>query len=275
MARPVSIVVHALLFAWALVCLLPVGWMLAGSFKPVEAFANGPAYLPFVDFRPVLESWSYILFSSGDDTLKRFVNSCGVSALATAATILLAAPAAFALLRSGASRHWLLGALLASRALPPVATALPLYLVFQYAGGLDTWWALASVYTAYNLPIAIWLLRNALAAVPPEITDAAILDGASLLRVLFTLLLPLAGGTVAASALFVFVLCWNEYSFALMLTTDHALTLPPFLAGQMAVREQMATSEPQWGYFSALIVLMVAPLLLGTGIVQRLLTRQL
>jgi len=119
----------------------------------------------------------------------------------------------------------------------------------------------------------MWLMRIGFDAVPAEIIDAAILDGASLLRVFLTMMLPLSAGMTAATALLMFVLGWNEYTFAVVLTQDRALTLPPFLAGQMAVREQMATIQPQWSYFSTLIAIMAAPLLAGTGIVQRLLTR--
>ena len=268
-----SILIYGSLMAWAFICLMPLAWMLSGSFKSVEDFANGPLYLPFADFQPTLANWSYIVFDSADDTLRRFGNSLVVSCLATLATVLAGGLAGFALLRAGHSQRWVLAGMIIARALPPVATALPLYLVLQNVNGLDSRWALALVYAAYNVPIAAWLLRGGFAGVSPEIFDAAVLDGASQLRVFFTMALPLAAGTVAATALFVFVLCWNEYSFALLLTTDHALTLPPFLAGQMAVREQLASAAPQWGYFSVLIVLMVAPLLLGTGVVQRLLTR--
>ena len=266
----------ALLVGWSVVCLFPLYWMAIGSIKTVEDVANGPLYVPFADFTPTLDAWRYILFNSSDDSLVRFANSVIIASGATATTILIGGLAAFGLMRtkrSAPAEGRLFIAMLASRALPPIVMAIPLYILIGQLGGLDTKWALAAVYTAYNVPIAVWLMRIGFAAVPADIIDAAVLDGASLLRIFFTIMVPLSAGVTVATAFLVFILCWNEYTFAVVLTQDHALTLPPFLAGQMAVREQMATSEPQWSYFSTLIVIMVAPLLAGTGIVERLLAR--
>src|SRR5262245_33552496 len=159
--------------------------------------------------------------------------------------------------------------ILATRILPSVVTVLPIYYVVQRAGLYDTLSALILVYVVANLPIAIWLFRGFFAEVPIEIEDAAQLDGASRFQIFFCLFLPLTRGGLGAAAILIFILCWNEYLLSLYLTADHALTMPPFLAGQMAVREQMASSEPEWGYFSVLVVLMVAPLIVFTGVLQR------
>jgi multiple sugar transport system permease protein len=159
--------------------------------------------------------------------------------------------------------------ILVMRILPPVAVAVPIYFIVQGLGMVDTWSALIAVYVATNLPLAVWLFRDVVAAIPRETEEAAELDGASRLRVLRDITLPLARGGVAAVAVLIFVFCWNEYILALFLTTDHALTMPPFLAGQMAVREQLAGSDPQWGYFTVLITLMVAPLVVVAGLLHR------
>jgi multiple sugar transport system permease protein len=164
-------------------------------------------------------------------------------------------------------------AILATRILPPVVTVLPIYLLFERAHLLDTRFALILTYTAANLPIAIWLARAFFDEVPMEVEEAAALDGASAFRTFYAVVLPMAKAGIVATALLIFVLCWNEYLFAVYLTADHALTMPPFLTGQMATREQMASADPEWGYFSVLIVLMVAPLVLFTGIVQRVVSR--
>ena len=151
-------------------------------------------------------------------------------------------------------------ALVITRILPPVAIVLPIYLMVEQAGLLDTHLAVIATYTAVNLSVALWLLRGFVEEIPQEIEDAAQIDGASHWRIFFTMILPLARRGIAATGLLILILCWNEFLFATYLTTDHALTMPPFLAGQMATREQMASAEPAWGYFSVLIVLMVAPL---------------
>src|SRR5438067_1224019 len=129
----------ALLAGWGLVCVFPLYWVTIGSLKPVGAVANGPAYIPFVDFTPVLDSWRYILFDSGDDTLRRFANSLIIASGATAATVLAGGLAAFGLMRnrrSAAAEGRLFIAIFASRALPPIVTAIPLYILIGWLGAL-------------------------------------------------------------------------------------------------------------------------------------------
>jgi multiple sugar transport system permease protein len=153
--------------------------------------------------------------------------------------------------------------------------ALPLYVVFQGIGLLDTHAALILTYVATNLPIAIWLLRDVFATIPIDIEEAAMIEGASRVRILISIVLPLAASGLATTFLFLTILCWNEYLFAVTLSADEAQTMPAFLAGQMAVREQMASSEPQWGYFSVVILIMVAPLISLAWLLQRLVARRL
>src|SRR5260221_5187942 len=170
---------------------------------------------------------------------------------------------------------FILFGILATRILPPIVIAVPLYVAFQAVGLLDTRAALIVTYVAANLPIAIWLLRDAFAAIPIDLEEAAIIEGASRVRILISIVLPLAAAVLATTFLFLTVLCWNEYLFAATLSADVAQTMPAFLAGQMAVREQMASSEPRWGYFSALILIMVAPLIGLAWLLQRLIAYRL
>jgi multiple sugar transport system permease protein len=327
--RAGPILAYVPLGLWSLVCLFPLYWIAATTLKQPLDVINGPRYLPFVDFKPTLDAWSYILFNPDDDTLRRYLNSIIVSVGATALSVTFGAFAAYGLTRlrasfsvatiavfviaaGGATVISLVGAntltaaaaavllivvagipirwrrranrrvvtntgiflaILATRILPPVVTVLPIYLLFERTHLLDTRFALILTYTAANLPIAIWLARAFFDEVPPEIEEAAALDGASAFRTFSAVVLPMAKAGIVATALLVFVLCWNEYLFAVYLTSDHALTMPPFLTGQMATREQMASADPEWGYFSVLIVLMVAPLVLVAGVVQRVVSR--
>lgn len=266
---------HFVLAAWSAVCLLPLYWVAIGSFKSARDVANGPAFLPFVDFQPTLNAWLYILFDSGVDTLGRFANSLAVASFSTILTLLLGGMAAFSVVRWRGSRFWqhrLMVAVLATRILPPIIVATPIYLMMNAIGGVDTWWALVIVYTTTNLPLALWLLRDGFADLSPDILDAAEIDGASFVSVFFTMAVPLARASIIATGMLVFILSWNEFTLAVLLTTDHALTLPPYLAGQMAVRKQMATAGPQWDFFCVLIMLMTTPLIAGTTLPPRLLT---
>ena len=273
----VSLATYAVLLGWAAICLFPLYWIVITSIKVTEFEPDGSTFLPFIDFSPSLESWRYILSDSHDDTLARTGTSITVAVTATAICLILGAMAAYALVRLRTrmplAPETTLLALMATRILPPCDAVLPIYVTLQYLGLIDSTLGLIFVYAAVNMPIAVWLLADGFRRLPRDLLDAAALDGASHARLLLDMALPLAATEVAATALLIFILCWNEFAFAAVLTSNHALTLPAYLVGQMAVREQMASTEAQWGNFSAIIVMMVAPLLLGAGVLQRLLAR--
>jgi multiple sugar transport system permease protein len=164
--------------------------------------------------------------------------------------------------------------IIATRILPPLVTVLPLYYFFQKAGLYDTRAALTLAYTAANLPIAVWLLRGFVADISPEMEEAAALDGASRLRIFFTIALPLCRTGIAATAAVVFLFSWNEYLISVYLTADQAMTLPPFLASQMTSREQMAAAEPDdYARLAVVVVLMLLPLMVLMPLLQRVLGR--
>ncbi len=157
--------------------------------------------------------------------------------------------------------------MISNRILPPVVVVLPIYMMFQRLGLLDTHLALILTYGAVNLPIVVWLMRDFFAAIPYEIEESAQIDGAGRLRILFTIVLPLARPGLAATFLLVLILAWNEYLLALFLSTAKAQTMPLLVAAQNATR------GPQWWYMSVLIVLMVAPVVaLAIGL-QRFIAR--
>ena len=272
---------YAILGLWSLVCAFPLYWVLVTSLKDANAIMSGARYLPFVDFQPTLESWRFILFDATENLVQRYINSLLASGLATGLTIVLSAMLIFGLTRHPKTRGaWqsrqFLFAILATRILPPIVLVMPLYLMAQWSGTLDSISILIMVYAAVNMPVAIWLLLPVLGPRATEQEEAAVLDGASQPSILFGILLPMVWGQLCAVAFFVFILCWNEYLVAAYLTSDHALTLPPFLVGQMSMKEaQIAGEAEEWAQFSAASVLMVAPLLLGAGWLQRQLGRSL
>jgi multiple sugar transport system permease protein len=168
----------------------------------------------------------------------------------------------------------LLVAILATRILPPVVVVLPLYFMAKYTGLLDSDLALILTYTAINLPISIWLLRPILGGKPTEQEDAARLDGASHILLLLSVVIPMAAPGLFAAGLLVFFQCWNEYLFAAYLTSDHAMTVPPYLVGQMSIKEAQIGSEvEEWANFSAATIIASIPLLACTAMVQRFLGR--
>jgi ABC-type glycerol-3-phosphate transport system permease component len=169
-----------------------------------------------------------------------------------------------------------LGLLLSSRLLPPAAVVIPLYLMAHGVGLLDTRSALILTYGAVNLPVALWLLQPIFGTRATDQEEAAQLDGAAHLSILFGILLPMIRGALAATAVIVFLLCWNEYLFAALLTSDHALTLPPWMVGQLSMKEAQAGGEAEeLAHLSAAAVLMAVPALALATFAHRLLGRSL
>ena len=276
-----SAVIYVLLGLWTFVCVFPLYWIAIFSLKDDYAILQGPFFLPFADFAPTLDAWRFILFDSRESVLARFVNSAVIGIVSTVLTLLLGGMAVYGVTRFRSQRAgWkyagdrLLFAVLATRLLPPVVVVIPLVMMANSAGLIDTWFALIITYTATNLPVAIWLLRPVVGSVATEQEEAAQLDGASRFGIFLTIFLPMVAAGTAADGLLIFILCWNEYLFAVYLTNDHALTLPPFLASQLSMKEAQVGGETvEWARLCAGIIVMVVPLLAFAGLVQRLLGR--
>jgi multiple sugar transport system permease protein len=159
--------------------------------------------------------------------------------------------------------------IISQRILPPVVTAIPIYVMFQQLGMLDTHTALILTYTAANLPIVVWLLYDFFDGIPRELEESAALDGASRLRIFFDVALPLAKPGLVATTLLVLILAWNEYLLALFLSTVNAQTMPLLVAAQNATR------GPQWWYMCVLIILMIVPVIAITLVLQKFIARGL
>lgn len=145
--------------------------------------------------------------------------------------------------------------LISQRMLPPVVVVVPIYIMFQQLGLLDTLSALVIAYVAANLPIVIWLMRDYFQSVPIELEECAAIDGASRYRTFLSIVLPLAVPGLVATFLFVLVFSWNEYLLSLFLTGANSQTLPLMVAGQNATR------GPEWWYMSVLILIMILPVI--------------
>jgi multiple sugar transport system permease protein len=159
--------------------------------------------------------------------------------------------------------------MISQRILPPVVAALPIYVMFQQLGLLDTRFALVVTYMTVNLPIVVWLMYDFFAGVPRDLEESAALDGASRYRIFLQIVLPLAKPGLIATALLVLILAWNEYLLALFLSTAKAQTMPILVAAQNGTR------GPQWWYMSALIVIMIAPVVGLTVATQKYIAKGL
>lgn len=280
---PGRVAIYLLLGLWSLVCLFPLYWLVLASFKSGEAIGTGPRYVPFVDFQPVLEAWSFILLTSNEHLFLRFFNSFFVASVSACLALLIGAMAAYGLTRfhiglpcnmSRSANRTILMGIYASRILPPVVLVLPLYIFARLTGTLDTRLALILTYTSLNLPVTTWLLQPVFGKMRTEQEEAASLDGASHLTIFLTIVLPMMKGGLAAAGILVFILCMNEYLFSAYLATDHAMTLTPWIAGQLSIKEgQVASADEDIAHFSAASVLLILPLLAFGGFVRRVLSR--
>jgi len=196
-------------------------------------------------------------------------NSLMVALATVVLVILLAMPAAYALARfrtrlRGVATGWIL----LSQVFPFILIVIPLFIVLRNLHLIDTLWGLVLVYTVWSLPFALWMLQGYIAGIPNELEEAASMDGASRLRILRSILLPLLAPGLVATSLFTFISAWNEFFFALVLIQDPAKkTLPLTLANFVGQEGQVQLPQLAAGSLLATI-----PSLLFFAIIQRRLT---
>lgn len=159
--------------------------------------------------------------------------------------------------------------MISQRIMPPVTVVLPIYILFQQVGLLDTRFALTVTYVAANIPIVVWLMRDFFDSIPLELEEAAVVDGCSRYRIFWSIVLPLSKPGLAATFILVLIMAWNEYLFALFLSSANAQTLP------LQVAAQNATRGPQWWYMSVLIIIMILPVSALALLLARYITRGL
>lgn len=159
--------------------------------------------------------------------------------------------------------------LVSQRMLPPIAVILPIYIMFQQFHLLNTLPGLILVYTATNLPLVIWFMRDYFQSLPIELEECAFIDGANRYQTLLRIVLPLAVPGLIATFLIVLVFAWNEYTVALFLTGGDTQTMPLLVAGQNATR------GPQWDNISVLVMIMVGPIVLIALALERFIVRGL
>jgi multiple sugar transport system permease protein len=159
--------------------------------------------------------------------------------------------------------------MISQRILPPVTVVVPIFVLFQQVGLLDTRTALIVTYVAVNVPIVVWLMRDFFESIPLELEEAALVDGCSRYRIFWSIVLPLSKPGLVATFILVLIMAWNEYLFALFLSSANAQTLP------LTVAAQNATRGPQWWYMSVLIIIMIVPVSALAILLARYITRGL
>jgi multiple sugar transport system permease protein len=255
----------AVCVAIATVMLLPLAASVLASVKPTaEAAASPPTYLPHsLSLDSYQRLWTY---QQGLPTY--LLNSLGTALLAIAFTLLLTVPAAYALARFPIpGREVLFVFLLLALIVPYQALLTPMFLMFARVGLTNTLVGLAILHTAIQLPFSLYILRNSFSAIPRELEEAAITDGASSWQVLLRICVPSAVPAIVTVALFAFIMSWNEFLGALVLMSKGArFTLPLILA---AARTETSLGGTDWGMLQAGITISIIPCVLVYLLLQR------
>ncbi len=247
-----------LVIGYALITMVPMVWILMTSFKTPS---DSIAYPPKVVFQPSLEGYVNLFTSRSRQTPEymaslppaetwyeelvrsrnmvitgpsrfagRYMNSLIVGFGSTFLAVFLGTLAAYGFSRFRVPlQDDLLFFILSTRMMPPIAVAIPIYLMYRQLGLADTHLGLILLYTAVNLSLAVWLLKSFMDAIPREYEEAAMIDGYSRFQGFIKVVLPQATTGIAATAVFCLIFSWNEYAFALLLTSGTAQTAPPFI----------------------------------------------
>jgi multiple sugar transport system permease protein len=158
--------------------------------------------------------------------------------------------------------------IISQRILPPIVVIIPIYMMFQAVGLLDTHLALIIVYAVANLPIVVWLMHDFFVGLPIELEESAQLDGASRFGIFWDIVLPLTRPGLAATTLLTLILNWNEYLFAVFLSTSKSQTMPIMVAAKNAGEKGIL-----WWEMCAIIVIMIIPVILMAILLQRFIAR--
>ena len=257
-----------------LVYFFPVIWMILAEFKTrADALATPPKLF----FTPTLEHfWAsfYRVSADGARVMRtglegNFANSLVISSVSVALALALGALAAYGFARLRvAGRDYFMFYILVVRMVPPITAIIPLYFLFRVTGLGGSYVAIILVYTAFNLPFAIWMLKSFIDELHLPIEEAARLDGSSELKILWRICLPQMRAGVAATAIIAFVFTWNDFLFSLLLTSVTTRTVPVAMT-----RVVGADVGVDWGVFAAIGTIYLLPVLLIAFFLQGQLLR--
>jgi multiple sugar transport system permease protein len=248
----------AIVVCYALLSMGPLVWIVLTGFKtPTDSIAYPPKVMfepslegyvnlfttrsrqtpEYIDSLPPATSWYDKLVRSQGMVIagpskygQRYVNSLIIGFGSTFLAVFLGVLAAYAFSRFRVPlRDDLLFFILSTRMMPPIAVAIPIYLMYRQLGLSDTWLGMILLYTAVNVSLAVWLLKGFIDEIPREYEEAAMVDGYTRFQAFWKVVLPQASTGIAATAIFCLIFAWNEYAFAVLLTSGEAQTAPPFI----------------------------------------------
>lgn len=239
------------LFVIAIVYSFPILYMVFSSFKPEQEIAP-----PSWNFNPTLENYEAVINS---ELLRHLSNSVVVTILTVVFTLVLGVPIAYTIVfgrlrKPTAHFNWYITTTL----LPAVAVVIPIYLIANALGLLDTIFLLVLLYTSIGIPLMVWMATTYMSDIPISILEAAQIDGATRWQAFLRVILPIIRGGLISTALLVFVITWNEFLFAVSFTFTEAGTLPVYM------NRFMTQQGLFWGKMSAVATIAVLiPVVLG------------
>lgn len=267
-----TILIYAALIAVVVVFLFPLYWLVGLSFKTrAQLFANPPLWI----WEPTLENYRSVLQlalgeggsmqgTSTGEFVRFFVNSLVVSFSSVLLSLIVGVPAGYAFARfkffgSGA----MFFSLLVMRMLPPIAVLLPMYVLLRQLGLLDTYLGLSLAYTTFSLPLVVWIMRGFFEGLPKELEESAMIDGCSRFGTFWRVILPLTRPGLVAATIFSVALSWNDFLFAVVLTSRKTQTLPVMMAGYSS------DVGIAWGEMTAAAVLVILPVIVFSILTQK------
>jgi multiple sugar transport system permease protein len=244
--------------------LFPILWVIGTSVKlPGEYLRNPPVWLPQ---QPTFIHYQMVMASKGSLALK---NSIIIATGAMLFSMLVGSLAAYSLARlNTGGRHFAFW-LLSQRMMPPVVLIVPFFLILRELGkinpalGLDSHLSLIFLYTVFNLPFVIWMMRSYFEGVPAEVEESALVDGSTRFGAFWRITLPLAIPGLIATGTFAFIFSWMEFLFAVVFTRTKAVTLP------VTIASFTGSQGSNWGQASALAVVAMLPVFALALLVQR------
>lgn len=295
-SRRAKWIAGVLVIAYALISMIPLFWIVITGLKTPS---DSISYPPKILFTPSLEGYVNLFTTRTRQTpefiaslppattwydklvrsrnmviagpsryIERYVNSLIIGFGSTFLAVVMGTMAAYAFSRFKVpAKDDLLFFILSTRMMPPIAVAIPIYLMYRVVGLLDTHLGMILLYTAVNLSLAVWLLKGFMDEIPREYEEAAMIDGYTRLQAFVKVVLPQASTGIAATAIFCLIFSWNEYAFAVLLTSGDAQTTPPFIPFIIGEGGQ------DWPAVAAGTTLFLIPIVVFTILLRKLLLR--
>ena len=271
-----KIIIYGILLLWTFICLFPIYWTATTSFKTAASVTQG-LLIPWIDFEPSWKGWRNLGFSPDtlfvesnprEEFLARFFNTAFISASASALAVILGSFAAYGLSRFNYKFGFMRNPdisffFLSQLILPPVVLALPVLVLYRELDLLDTHIGMILIYTLTVLPIVIWIMRDQFNAVPIELEEAALVDGASVWMSFFKIVLPIVLPGIASAFILCLILCWNEYFLAALITSTDAKTKPVMVASQIS------SQSIKWWNMAAISAALCLPLIIVAIFLER------